>query len=230
MISDAEFKSAVASVFAEHSIAPGALLGLEALRALACHCTFDSVLDVGAGHGVHASILRRLGKQVLTVDFHSQSTMRQQTIEAADLIGDYLSMRFAGPFDAVWCCHVLEHQRNAGVFLEKLLDDLKEGGTLAITVPPFKHNIVGGHLSVWNAGLLLYNLVLAGNDCSQAMVRRYGYNISVLTPRKPASLPADLVGGRGDLERLAQFFPLEAAQDFDGDIEELNWPISNKLA
>lgn len=228
MISDAEFEAAVASVFAEHSIAPGALLGLEALRALACHYTFDSVLDVGAGHGVHAHILRRLGKQVLSVDFHTQSTMRQQTIEAADLVGDYLNMRFAGTFDAVWCCHVLEHQRNAGAFLEKMLGDVKEGGTLAITVPPFKHSIVGGHLSLWNAGLLLYNLVLAGNDCSQARVRRYGYNISVLTPRKPAVLPEDLVGGRGDLERLAGFFPFEAAQDFDGDIEELNWPTFGK--
>lgn len=230
MATDAEFEAAVAAVFAEHAIPAGAMLGVEALRVLACKAACATVLDVGAGPGLHSKILRHLGKQVLSVDFHTQSTMRQESVQAADLIGDYLSMRFAIPFDAVWCCHVLEHQRNAGAFLEKLLGDVKEGGLLAITVPPFKHNIVGGHLSVWNAGLLLYNLVLAGNDCSQAMVRRYGYNISVLTPRKAAALPEQLVGGRGDLERLAHLFPFDAAQDFDGDIEELNWPIPNTLA
>lgn len=226
MITEADFDAAVAAVYAEQNMRPGTGLGMESLRALACGFEFDTILDVGAGPGLHTRILRRLGKRVVSVDFHAQSTMRLDTVERADLIGDYVQMHFGKPFDAVWCCHVLEHQRNVGMFLQKLLSDTKDGGQVAITVPPFKHNLVGGHVSVWNAGLLLYNLVLAGNDCSEAMVKRYGYNISVIVPRRPTMLPEGLTAGRGDLERLAHLFPLRAAQDMDGDILELNWPAS----
>jgi hypothetical protein len=80
----------------------------------------------------------------------------------------------------VWCSHVLEHQPNAGLFLAKLIRDCRDGGILAITVPPAKTEIVGGHVSLWNAGLLLYRLALTGIDCRDARVKTYGYNVSVI--------------------------------------------------
>src|SRR5690606_36120022 len=81
------------------------------------------------------------------------------------------------------------------------------GGVLALTVPPLKSRIVGGHVSLWNAGLLLYNLVLAGFDCSRARILQYGYNISVILTKTPAELPRDLSFDRGDLRRLRPFLP-----------------------
>ena len=90
-------------------------------------------------------------------------------------------------------------------------------------MPPMKDAIVGGHVSLWNAGMLIYRLVLAGFDCRQAAVKTYGYNISVVVRKRVAHLP-ELAMDAGDIERLAQFFPMPVAQDFDGRISQLNWP------
>jgi cyclopropane fatty-acyl-phospholipid synthase-like methyltransferase len=162
------------------------------------------LLDIGSGRGDHAEGFRRC-YQVTTVDPNHPSDHRD----------DYLSIMFDKPFDCIWASHVLEHQRNAGWFLDKVRQDLREGGLLAVTVPPRKDAIVGGHVSLWNAGLLLYNLILAKFDCSDALVLEHDYNISVVVHKKMAELP-DLVMDAGDIERLAAFFPMPVKQGFDG--------------
>lgn len=173
---------------------------------------FDSVLDVGAGDGVHAALFRGAGKTVSTCDLRPD----------ADYPGRYTAIKFDCKFDLIWCSHTLEHQPNVFTFLKKTTIDLREGGYLAVTVPPLKPEIVGGHVSLWNAGLLLYNLILAGYDCSDAMVKTYGYNVSVIVKYKPAKLPK-LKMDFGDIEVLSPFFPMEVRNGFDGRIEELNW-------
>lgn len=184
--------------------------GLEAFEFLA-RFSFDTVLDVGSGAGLHADAFRALGKSVRTVSL----------CPPADYVADYLSV-VVEPVDCIWACHVLEHQPNPGLFLRKCFADLKDGGILAVTVPPAKPQIVGGHVSIWNAGLLLYHLILAGFDCSAASVKARGYNISVVVRKKarPALL---LTMDHGDIERLAPFFPLPVHESFDGNIEAVNW-------
>lgn len=135
----------------------------------------------------------------------------------ADIVGDYNSHDFKTKFDAIWCAHCLEHQRNVGAFLEKVFSDLKDGGVLCITVPPRKDNIVGGHLTLWNAGLVLYNLILAGFDCSDAEIIKDGYNISVFLKKKKAELPV-LSMDKGDIEKISHYFPFDAKQGFDGNL------------
>ena len=190
---------------------------------LACSIDFESILDVGTGPGVHATVLEKLGKQVTAIDFHSFSPTLISRIRTPEIIGDYMEIKFAKKFDAIWCCHVLEHQRNCGLFLSKLLSDLKDGGFLVLTVPPAKSEIVGGHLSLWNAGLLIYNIILSGNNCRNAIVKKYGYNISIITRKDIIIDMPKLSYGRGDLELLAPYFPLDVFQGFCGEIAELNW-------
>jgi SAM-dependent methyltransferase len=174
---------------------------------------FWSVLDVGSGAGHHARMFREAGKHVTTIS----------CIEPADIVGDYLAVQFPFRYDVLWLSHVLEHQVNPGAFLAKVRIDLKEGGILAVTVPPMKPQIVGGHVTLWNAGLLLYHLVLAGFDCSEAKVRTEGYDVSVVVRYQPAEIPGDLVHDAGDLERLAHLFPMPVSQGFNGEIQALNW-------
>jgi SAM-dependent methyltransferase len=127
-------------------------------------------------------------------------------------------------YDGVYCAHTLEHVRNVGVFLDRIFLTLKPGGVLAIVVPPAKPNIVGGHLTLWNAGLLIYNLIRARFDCSKAMVRSEGYDIGVLVRKVRANFhESELREDAGDIEYLAPYFPLPVAQDFDGRIESINW-------
>jgi hypothetical protein len=172
---------------------------------------FQTCLDIGSGDGSYANALRAAGKSVMTVNLCAP----------ADHVGDYMGQRFF-PVDAIWCSHVLEHQSNVGLFLQKCFRELKPHGWLAITVPPMKPEIVGGHLTLWNAGLLLYNLILAGFDCSQASVKAYGYNVSVIVQKRPAFIP-ELKMDFGDIEALAHCFPIPVCNGFDGNIREVNW-------
>lgn len=71
-----------------------------------------------------------------------------------------------------------------------------------------KQEIVGAHVSLWNPGLLLLRLVLAGFDCSEASVLVYGYDISVVLKKKTIkeSDLAELSHDRGDLLILKNIF------------------------
>jgi SAM-dependent methyltransferase len=177
---------------------------------------FKTILDIGSGDGQHADRFRAAGKLVTEVDLNpSRPGVINQPYENFNLDS---TMRF----DCLWCCHCLEHQPNVNSFLTKMHNDLLLGGILAITVPPLKHSIVSGHLSLWNGGLLLYNLILARFDCRRAMVKKSGYNITVIVRRNEIKLP-QLVYNTGDLARLAPYFPPGLNEGFNGDIEELNW-------
>jgi SAM-dependent methyltransferase len=194
--------------------------GGEALDRLLAYADVRRVLDIGSGAGDQAAILRTAGREVTTVSM----------MPPADFVGDYIALELPGAFDAIWASHVLEHQPNPGLFLRRCFDDLRIGGVLAVTVPPPKHEIVGGHLSLWNAGLLLYHLVVAGFDCRNARVSGcyangpayVPYNLSVIVRKVPAALPP-LACDAGDIERLAEFFPLPVRQGFDGRLAPIDW-------
>lgn len=203
-----------------HKTPADPLKAAEALEKLLTTYDFHTVLDVGCGPGRHSQLFRQAGKEVTGIDIARMCD--------GVIVADYLRHEFGQPFDCLWLSHVLEHQLNVNLFLRKAFVDLKPGGILAVTVPPLKHDIVGGHLTLWNAGLLLYNLILAGFDCRRARVKRYGYNISVLVPKSPANVPYErLHFDRGDIELISQFFPehpqMKWAQAFRGDIAQLNW-------
>lgn len=171
----------------------------------------ETVLDVGCGDSSHAAVMRAAGKKVVTVSLRPP----------ADVLCDYMETNL-GPVDGIWASHVLEHMPDAGRFLKKCFNDLCDDGVLAITVPPAKHEIVGGHVSLWNEGLLLYRLILAGFDCSEAAVGAYEYNLSVIVRKKKANLPP-LAWDCGDIERLAQFFPIPVTQGFNGQTGNIGW-------
>ena len=188
----------------------------EALERLLAYDDVKTVLDVGSGSGEHAQWMRDHGREVTTIDLVN---------EDADYTGFFEDYNSDRVFDAVWASHVLEHAPNVQCFIHTCTSLLRPDGLLAITVPPAKHDIVGGHLTLWNQGLLLYNLVLAGLDCSEARVSPVyeGYNISVLVRKRIRSHNVVLKMDAGDIEELAQWFPMEVAQGFRGDRVAVNW-------
>ena len=188
------------------------LRGSQALERLLKLDGVRTILDIGSGTEAHAEIMRAAGKEVFTISL----------TPGADHVGDFMAWADPIGFDAIWACHVLEHHVNPGDFLRKCRAHLRPGGVLAVTVPPLKHEIVGGHVTLWNAGLLLYQLIAAGFDCRNARVGTYGYNISALVENTPADLP-ELARDTGDIMKLAKFFPVPVREGFDGRLPDIGW-------
>ena len=198
-------------------------LGGRALQKLIEDFEFETVLDIGSGQGKHSEILNHFGKKVTAIDFGTSVYYQNKSDNFICIIGDYFSYQFDKQFDAIWASHVLEHQPNPNLFLKKIFNDLKENGILVITVPPLKHEIVGGHLTLWNSGLLIYNLIFAGFDCKNISILKYGYNISVILKKNTIKEFPKLDFDKGDIDRLINYFPDGFEEPFDGDISELNW-------
>lgn len=174
---------------------------------------FDSVLDVGCGYGRHSKKFLEAGKIVTSIDIIKDYKKA--------IVGNYLNTSLP-KCDLVWASHILEHQLNVNVFLSKCRRETNDSGYIAIVVPPLKHQIVGGHVTLWNAGLVMYNLVLAGYDCRKAIVKEYGYNILVVAQAGHFKLPS-LNYDRGDIELIQEYLPEGYNyQGFNGDIKELN--------
>lgn len=189
------------------------MMGSEALEFCINNIKFNSVLDIGCGSGEHLKVFESNNKNALGIDLLGGENILQ---------GNYLNTEVSS-VDLIWASHVLEHQLNVNFFLTKCYNDLNEEGHICITVPPLKHQIVGGHVTIWNAGLVLYNLILAGFDCRQAKIKQYGYNISVIAQKGNFKIP-ELNYDNGDIEKLSQWFPIGYNyQNFNGNILEYNW-------
>lgn len=184
-----------------------------------------TVLDVGSGGGEHARIMAAAGKRVTCVDLgrsvyyeRGPATAGEADLEPGSIrtvLADFGRWESDERFDLVWASHVLEHQVNPNLFLTRCLALVADGGRLTVTVPPLKHSIVGGHVTLWNAGLLLYQLVMAGNDCRNAVVMNYGYNISIIVEKAPAELP-QLSFDAGDIDLLKDLLPPGCGEGFNG--------------
>lgn len=199
-------------------------LGDQAIKKLIAEYDFETVLDVGCGEGFHSLAFVESGKTVTGIAFSKEPWFLADKDNFTYVNGDYNRTKFAEKFDLVWASHVLEHQPNVGNFIKRLFNDCKDGGIVAITVPPLKHNIVGGHLVFWNPGLLLYNIVFAGFDCREAAIKQYGYNISLIVRKKKIAKMPKLCWDNGDIEKLLPYMPAGlTAPSFEGNFTELQW-------
>lgn len=174
---------------------------------------FDVYLDVGCGkHRDHHGLINR---PVKTTDLFSP----------ADYVGDYVETDCGGPWQAIWCSHVLEHQLDVHTFLIKMREDLADDGVLCITVPPAHPEFMGGHVSLWTEGMLVYRLVLARFDCREARVGVYDRNISVIVRKKLIPIEAfkGLVADKGDIETLAPYFPVAVKQGAAMQFGNIRW-------
>lgn len=187
----------------------------QALDFIVNNFNFNTVLDIGCGYGIHSDFFKLKSKSVTSTDiipFYDNA-----------IIGNYIDLTFE-PHDLTWVSHVLEHQLNINLFLKKVRKETKLGGYTCITVPPLKHDIVGGHVNLWNAGLLMYNLVLAGFNCKHAHIKQYKYNITVIARAEEFILP-ELHYDKGDIEKLRPWLPNFCKEPFDGNIQDWNWNI-----
>lgn len=150
--------------------------GLHALLKLLRDYSFETVLDVGSGCGEHARLFQLFGKKVSTCNL----------FPPANWVGDFLEAPISDSFDVIWCSHVLEHQRNPGLFLDKIYRLLRPQGILALCLPHHPPSrLVPGHLSTWSLALVSQHLVYAGFDCKHLSALA-SYELSLIV-QKPKS-------------------------------------------
>jgi len=149
---------------------------LTLLKMLKCF-DFHTVLDIGSHQRRVTRVFEHLGKETTTVE--------PAPGYEADYKKDYLEVTFPRKFDAIWCSQTLEHQRNVGQFVDKLFDDLADGGVLALTVPyDVGPHLNFGHCNQFTPYVVLYHLVLSGFDCSRASLLVYNHNIGIVLKKK----------------------------------------------
>jgi SAM-dependent methyltransferase len=185
---------------------------------------FNTVLDVGAGECLQSNYLKKYKKKVYTCDFKNIDGAHCNSNIKYNFLGNFLNIDFKEQkFDFVLASHILEHQHNPGLFIEKIKSVTATNGYVCIIVPIRKPFITGGHLSIWNPGLLMYNLVMAGIDCSESYIQQLDYDICVITKNKQFDLKnIKLTYDRGDIDLLAQYFPFSVKEPFNGDIMYYN--------
>ena len=164
--------------------------------------------------------------KVVDVNDYSSSPYFEETLISKSKInefidGDFNQIEFKKRYDLIWLSHVLEHQLDIQSFLEKIVSLVEENGYIAIAVPPRKPFIVSGHINLFNPGLLVYRLVLAGIDCSEAKVFQYDGNICIFAKANKIKLPK-LNYDIGDIELLKSYFPIEVFEGFNGDFGYCN--------
>lgn len=193
--------------------------GYETLKYAIKNLDFDTVLDVGTGEGYQASFLKKEGKSVSTCDFDNISGAHCMAENEYTYKGDFLQIDFEKKFDFVLASHVLEHQRNVGNFIDKLSSVTKNGGYICVVVPIRKPFVTGGHLSIWNPGLLLYNFVTSGIDCSKVYLSQMDYDIGLIVKNTKYNIDKFLLTyDRGDVDLLMNHFPFDLKEPFNGDI------------
>jgi len=204
--------------------------GTHAALKLLASFQFNSVLDIGSGAGEHKRLFDYFGKTTYSVDI----------VKTADYCGDFMIIDLNKKFDAIWCSHVLEHQRNVGLFLDKIYDSLNDNGVLAIVVPIHpRERLISGHLTSWSIPLLTYNLIMAGFDCIHASILST-YELSLIVTKKPANhseLRAPSAHGADaghEFKNIQQYFPFDANQGVTLTVEgvgAINWgnPIEYTL-
>lgn len=191
--------------------------GLEKCLALEA----KSMIDVGSGRGEHICRFLKKGWRVTSVDLQKSDLVVAEEFRSSytHISADINNVDLESQFDLVWSSHCLEHQLNANSFIRNLFELCKADGVLAITVPFPHRRLLGGHVSMWTPGLLLYHCVLAGINCVDAEVLLGDFEFTVLICKIEAKLPK-LNYDKGDIQKLKEFLPVNY---FEGGDQWGNW-------
>jgi 2-polyprenyl-3-methyl-5-hydroxy-6-metoxy-1,4-benzoquinol methylase len=118
---------------------------------------YKNALDIGSGQGIHSEILEYAGLDVYQVDKYSDKAQYQV---------DFINHEFEKKFDIIFCSHVIEHQRNIGLFLDKIFDLMHNESVLIISAPNHPvETLIEGHMNSFIFPCFLQHMIHAGFNC-----------------------------------------------------------------
>ena len=167
-----------------------------------------TVTDVGVGFGVSSKIFLHYGFSVTGISLR-EGLPSNLSNERYTHVRENLFTADVPQADIVWASMIIEHMPNVGLFLERCKALTKPGGLLCIVAPTDPMSLlVDGHLSFWTPAHLLFNMVHAGIDCSEAEWYTQGRDIGLLVKRKDRT-PIELNYDNGDFKLLQPYLPVE---------------------
>lgn len=185
---------------------------LECINYLLNNFDFESILDVGCGKMPYLDLFLKKRKKYLGIDLNPWQENGNHFINTS-----LDNMPTNDKFDCVFSSHVIEHIQNTREFIDSMKSKVKDGGVLCIIFPRPKDLIVGGHVHVFNHGIMLYNIILSGIDCSKFKCLSYGNSNCVLGICRKVEFNFELCHDHGDIELLKKYFPKELRDRIHGD-------------
>lgn len=198
---------------------------------------FNSIMDIGTGDGFAARFFNEIGKKVTVTGYDMDAYLSAPIPESIAIIKnvDVCAMIDIPDesFDAVWCCHVLEHVLNPGLALCEMRRILKPDGYLFLVLPEYAPYLVGGHVTPgWNLGVLMYVLILSGFDVRNGEFINHCWNITGFV-KKGEPVNTDVLRfDKGDLEILSRLFPdnIVIQQGMDAELSKISWKWHPSIA
>lgn len=167
------------------------------------------ILDIGGGNLISTYFLDYTS-DITIVDLKEVSHSPIMSIKH-----DFLQWDTDIKYNIIWTSHTLEHIKNVNLFINKMIDVSSDDAIFSVIVPHYKESLVGGHINLFTPATLCYNIILGGQNLSKATVIDHGNNIAVIWRRFDWPLP-DLKYDKGDIETLANLFPLPVYQNING--------------
>jgi len=168
-----------------------------------------SLLEIGAGTGAFASVMRQAGWEVtgLQPDRGArQNALRDYQMELQDL--SHLSDQPREHFDAVTLWHVLEHVHQLHGYLDRFKSLLTPDGTLIIAVPNYTSHDAGVYGRDWAAWDVPRHLWHFSPKSMDVLMKDHGFRVAETLPMKFDSYYVSMLseGYRHGKPRLLQAF------------------------
>jgi len=101
---------------------------------------YSNVLEVGAGYGFFMEALNKMPDRRFSIEGIEIGKFRLENfvggiVHNINILTDTIPNSMRNKYDCIICIHVLEHISNPVIFLERIKDLLKPGGTVVFEVP-----------------------------------------------------------------------------------------------
>jgi len=177
---------------------------------------FKTAIDVGCGKG---DFFKYLNDKKVNVEGTGIDMMDDKDLIYKDF--NYVNCNFSNyesdeTYDLIFSSHTIEHNPDTESFIKNFFKLGDDKGLFCLIWPPPKPLIVGGHVHIFNLGLMLYNIIRTGIDCSKVEIFKSGYNLCIMGEYKKIEIK-ELTYNRFEIDILKKYFPFNARQAFDGD-------------
>lgn len=201
------------------------------------------VADLGAGLGQHTRYFLDQGCEVVAVDKvltdELGAVISSHQDQCRFVESDLSRLPFEdGELESIWASYCLEHMEDPLSVLREWRRVLRPRGILAVSVPPYKSEVVGRHVFTgWNVGQLMLTLLRTGYNIRDGAFARHEWNIFAVVCREehpPQLQPNDEI-----LCQYCDLFPPqiqeaigqrkfinpfgETISSFEGEIKQLGW-------